>query len=94
MKLMTIARGMAAAGFLAAVGCHSLEVDNPNAPDNQKLLADPNAIEAIGAGSIRGWYNAYQGMEGGGPLSTMAPPRVFPCPPMNFVRECTTISAP
>ncbi len=28
------------------------------------------------------------------PLSTMAPPSVVPCPPRNFVRECTTMSAP
>ena len=28
------------------------------------------------------------------PESTMIPPSVVPCPPMNFVAECTTMSAP
>ncbi len=28
------------------------------------------------------------------PLSTIAPPSVVPCPPMNLVSECTTMSAP
>ena len=28
------------------------------------------------------------------PESTMTPPNDEPCPPMNFVAECTTISAP
>ena len=28
------------------------------------------------------------------PESTMTPPNEEPCPPMNFVAECTTISAP
>ena len=32
--------------------------------------------------------------QGNRPPSTMAPPSVVPCPPMNFVNECTTTSAP
>ncbi|MNI80234.1 hypothetical protein D3C73_1367490 [compost metagenome] len=28
------------------------------------------------------------------PPSTIIPPRVVPCPPINFVAECTTTSAP
>src|SRR5437660_11286352 len=72
MNVPNTARGMAAAGLIAVSACHSLDISNPNAPDNQKLLADPSAIEAIGGGTIRSWYNAYEGIEATGPLSTMS----------------------
>ena len=32
--------------------------------------------------------------QGNLPLSTITPPSVVPCPPMNLVSECTTMSAP
>lgn len=59
-------------GALLLAGCNSLDVENPNAPDARRALADPAAIEAVAAGTLRTWYNTYQGMEGGGPLVTMA----------------------
>ena len=72
MTLMRVVRGMAAAGVLVAVGCHTLDIENPNAPDNKKILADPNAVEAVGAGSLRVWTNAWMTNRGAGPLTTMA----------------------
>src|SRR6185503_15542275 len=72
MKFTRFVRGIAAAGAAFLAACNSLDIENPNAPDNQKLLADPNAIESIAGGTIRSWYNAYEGEEAVGPLSTMA----------------------
>lgn len=72
MKFTNVIRGIAAAGAVFLSACNSLDIENPNAPDNQKLLADPNAIESIAGGTIRSWYNAYEGVEATGPLTTMA----------------------
>lgn len=59
-------------GALLLAGCNSLDVTNPNAPDAKRALADPAAIEAVAAGTLRTWFNTFDGMEGGGPLVTMA----------------------
>ncbi|HJQ21104.1 MAG TPA: hypothetical protein VJ867_12215 [Gemmatimonadaceae bacterium] len=72
MKFTRVLRGVAAAGAAFLAACNSLDIENPNAPDNQKLLADPNAIESIAGGTLRSWYNAYEGVEATGPLTTMA----------------------
>ncbi len=37
-----------------------------------RALADPAAIEAVAGDTLRSWFNTYDGMEGGGPLVTMA----------------------
>lgn len=57
---------------LAGVGCKSLDIVNPNAPDAERALADPAAIEAVMGGSVRVWFNTYEGLEGVGPLVTQA----------------------
>lgn len=62
----------AAAGAILLAGCNSLDVENPNAPDANRALADPAAIEAVAGGTLRTWFNTWDGMEGGGPLVTMA----------------------
>jgi starch-binding outer membrane protein, SusD/RagB family len=74
MSLWRITRGIGgSAALVFAVGaCHSLEVENPNAPDNQKLLADPGGVEAVTAGTMRGWFNAWESFKGSGPPVTMA----------------------
>lgn len=59
-------------GALVLAACNSLDVENPNAPDARRALADPSAIEAVAGGTLRTWFNTYDGMEGGGPLVTMA----------------------
>ena len=68
-------RTRAAAATLGALllgACNSLDVANPNAPDASRALADPAAIEQVAAGTLRTWFNTFDGMEGGGPLNTMA----------------------
>lgn len=68
----TIVRGFAAATFLAAIGCSSLDVANPNEPDNKRALADPNAIESVAAGSIRTWINAFTDLRGAGVMAVQS----------------------
>lgn len=65
------ARGLALAALVLA-GCNSLDVENPNAPDASRALADPAAIEAVAGGTLRTWFNTWEAMEGGGALVTMA----------------------
>ncbi|WP_434480229.1 hypothetical protein [Gemmatimonas sp.] len=61
-----------AMGAILLAGCNSLDVANPNAPDAKRALSDPAAIEAVAGGTLRSWFNTWDGMEGGGPLNTMA----------------------
>lgn len=68
----TILRGLVAVTWLAAVGCGTLDISNPNEPDNKRALADPTAIESVAAGSIRTWFNAYTSLRGAGVLVTHA----------------------
>src|SRR5512138_334193 len=67
-----IVRGLGAAAVLAVFGCNSLDIQNPNTPDNTRALADPNAIEAVAAGALRTWFDAYTSLRGAGVLSTQA----------------------
>ena len=49
-----ILRGLGIATLIAAYGCEkSLDVPNPNEPDNKRALSDPSAIEAVGSGAMR-----------------------------------------
>jgi len=50
---MTTFRGLGLVAVLTVTGCKSLDITNPNAPDASRALADPAAIEAVAAGSIR-----------------------------------------
>src|SRR5205814_5349518 len=72
MIIMRIVRGMGAVALIAASGCHSLDVQNPNEPDAQRALSDPNAIEAVAGGALRTWFNAYTSLRGAGVLATQA----------------------
>jgi starch-binding outer membrane protein, SusD/RagB family len=71
---MRMIRNSALAGLavIALSGCNSLEVENPNAPDARRALADPAALEAVAGGTMRSWYNTWSGMEAVGVLSTQA----------------------
>ena len=72
---MQIAQRLRAVGVLAAVavaGCNSLEVVNPNAPDAGRALSDPAALEAVAGGTMRTWFNTYDGCEGNCVLVTQA----------------------
>ena len=72
---MQMTRFLRAVSVLAAVtvaGCNSLEVVNPNAPDAKRALSDPAALEAVAGGTLRTWFNAYDGCEGNCVLVTQA----------------------
>src|SRR5436305_4532373 len=73
MTKLRIVQGMGiAALFAAAMSCHSLDVTNPNEPDAQRALSDPNAIEAVASGALRTWFNAYTSLRGAGVLDAQA----------------------
>ncbi|MBM4192965.1 MAG: hypothetical protein FJ202_01110 [Gemmatimonadetes bacterium] len=56
----------------AVFGCGNLDVPNPNAPDAQRALSDPAALEAVGAGTLRTWVNAWSACEGNCVFNTQA----------------------
>lgn len=72
MRLTTLVRGLAAFAVLTAGGCKSLDIQNPNEPDRARAFADPAAMEAVTGGSLRAWINAWNDMDGGGPLVVQA----------------------
>lgn len=65
-------KGIVALGALVALGCNSLDVTNPNAPDARRALSDPDAIESIAGGTLITFYNTYNGLSAVGPLTTQA----------------------
>ncbi|MDZ7630914.1 MAG: hypothetical protein U5K74_06050 [Gemmatimonadaceae bacterium] len=72
---MQMTRFRGALGVLAAAalaGCGSLEVTNPNAPDAVRALSDPAALEAVAGGTMRTWFNTFEGCEGNCVLVTQA----------------------
>ena len=73
MKRMNRALAVGIAALCVVAACNSdLNVINPNAPDARRALSDPAALEAVAGGTLHSWFTGYQGMMGGGPLSTMA----------------------
>jgi hypothetical protein len=72
MTVTRVVRGVGAGALLLVVGCEDLAVENPNAPDNRRILSDPSAVEAVAAGALRSWFNAWEGLRGTGPLSAQA----------------------
>lgn len=67
-----LTRGAAAFAILAFAGCKSLDVVNPNEPDTERALSDPLALEALAGGTLRSWFNTYEGMSATGVLTTQA----------------------
>ncbi len=65
-------KGIVALGAVVALGCNSLDVTNPNAPDAGRALSDPAAVEAIAGGTLISFYNTYNGLTAVGPLTTQA----------------------
>lgn len=65
-------KGIVALGALVALGCNSLDITNPNAPDAARALTDPDAIESIAGGTLITFYNTYNGLQAVGPLTTQA----------------------
>ncbi len=51
-------RVAAALAFIAAAGCHSLEVTNPNSPDLTRALASGGDVQSLLGGAFNKWYHA------------------------------------
>jgi len=71
-KLLRRPEVWAAAALVSFSACGTLDVVNPNEPDAKRALSDPQGVEAIAGGTFRTWFNTHQGMDGAGPLTTMA----------------------
>ncbi len=69
-SLSTAGLGLVAA--LAVGGCGTLDIQNPNAPDASRALTDPAAITAVAGGTLRQFFNTYNGLNGVGALVTQA----------------------
>jgi len=73
MQLQRITRWVGVVALAAVVGgCNDLAVENPNAPDAKRALADPDAVEALGAGAMRTWFDAWTHLSAAGVLSVQA----------------------
>src|SRR5262245_19455790 len=72
MRFQRITQWVGIAAFVAAGGCNDLNVDNPNAPDAKRALSDPNAVEALGAGAMRTWFNGWNQLVAAGVLSVQS----------------------
>src|SRR4051812_23710487 len=72
MSTNKFTRGLGALALLAVWGCQSLDVTDPNEPDRARALKDPASIEALAAGSIQTWFNAYTGLRSSGVLTVQA----------------------
>src|SRR5215212_10419901 len=72
MRHTRILRGLGAASLLFMGSCRDLDIDNPNAPDAERALSDPAAVEAVAGGAFRTWFNAYTSLRGAGVLTAQA----------------------
>ena len=73
MQLQRITRWVGVVALAAVVGgCNDLAVENPNAPDAKRALSDPDAVEALGAGAMRTWFDAFAHLSAAGVLSVQA----------------------
>jgi len=73
MQLQRITRWVGVVALAAVVGgCNDLAVENPNAPDAKRALSDPDAVEALGAGAMRTWFDAFTHLSAAGVLSVQA----------------------
>lgn len=70
--LRSFSRGAAAVALMSALACNSLDVTNPNLPDASRALTSAAAIEAIAGGTIRSFYNTYNGLDAAAALNAMA----------------------
>jgi hypothetical protein len=72
MNINKLTRGLGAVALLAVWGCQTLDVTNPNEPDAKRALKSPAAVEALGAGAIQSWFNAYTDLRGAGVTEVQA----------------------
>lgn len=69
---MKLSKLSALSATVVALGCSSLDVANPNAPDANRSLSDPASVEALGAGTLRTWVNTWSACEGQCVFNTQA----------------------
>ncbi len=72
MQITRLLRAVSMLAALAVAGCNSLDIANPNSPDAKRALSDPAALEAVAGGTLRTWFNTYEGCEGNCVLATQA----------------------
>src|SRR4029453_5475624 len=72
MRFQRITQWVGIGTLVAAAGCNDLNVENPNAPDAKRALSDPNAVEAVGAGAMRTWFNSFNQLAAAGVLSVQS----------------------
>ena len=72
MKLPYVTRWVGVVGLSVALGCQSLDVQNPNAPDASRAFADPGAIAGLISGGYKSWFNAHGGFDSALLLNHMA----------------------
>jgi len=65
-------RVLAALAFVAAAGCHSLEVANPNDPDLTRALASGGDVQNLLAGGFNKWYHSFADINPGAMLEVAA----------------------
>jgi len=65
-------RVLAALAFVAAAGCHSLEVANPNDPDLTRALASGGDVQNLLAGGFNKWYHSFADIQPGAMLEVAA----------------------
>ena len=71
-NLTNFARWAGVIGLAASLGCKSLDVENPNAPDAKRAFADPSAVAGLVTGGFKGWWDAHSEYNSALLLSTMA----------------------
>lgn len=71
MNALKIARSLGVSAAVALAACHSLDVQNPNAPSS-KILTDPGVLAAVAGGTMRSWFNQYNYLEIAGVLDVQA----------------------
>ena len=72
MRMHKLLRGLAGMTLAVFAGCDTLDVTNPNEPDAARALADPKGVEALAAGAMQTWFNAYNGLRSAGVLNAQA----------------------
>ncbi len=72
MRLLNVTRWVGVVGVAASLGCKSLDVANPNAPDALRAFADPGAIGGLVTGAWKSWFNAHSEFNSALVLNSMA----------------------
>lgn len=72
MRIWNLACGAGLVAAVAATGCKSLEVTNPNEPNSSAIFSDPGLLESVAGGTMRNWFNAYSTLEGTGVQNVQA----------------------